>query len=95
MVGFFVLEPKVFSLIKSDKTFFEKEPLQILSQKGQLKAYKHRKIWQCMDTVRDKEILEKLLKKKNNKILKKKLLVIGGTGFLGSHVCREAIKKKL
>jgi len=62
--GFFVLEPKIFSLIKSDKTFFEKEPLQILSQKGQLKAYKHRKIWQCMDTVRDKEILEKLLKKK-------------------------------
>jgi len=62
--GFFVLEPKVFSLIKSDKTFFEKEPLQILSKKGQLKAYKHRKIWQCMDTVRDKEILEKLLKKK-------------------------------
>ena len=62
--GFFVLEPKVFSLIKSDKTFFEKEPLQILSQKGQLKAYKNRKIWQCMDTVRDKEILEKLLKKK-------------------------------
>jgi glucose-1-phosphate cytidylyltransferase len=62
--GFFVLEPKVFSLIKSDKTFFEKEPLQILSQKSQLKAYKHRKIWQCMDTVRDKEILEKLLTKK-------------------------------
>ena len=62
--GFFVLEPKVFSLIKSDKTFFEKEPLQKLSKKGQLKAYKHRKIWQCMDTVRDKEILEKLLKKK-------------------------------
>lgn len=65
--GFFVLEPKVFSLIKSDKTFFEKEPLQKLSQRGQLKAYKHTKIWQCMDTVRDKEILEKLLTKKKIK----------------------------
>ena len=62
--GFFVLEPKVFSLIKSDKTFFEKEPLQKITKKGQLKANKQKKIWQCMDTVRDKEILEKLLKKK-------------------------------
>ncbi len=62
--GFFVLEPEIFSLIKSDNIFFEKEPLEILSQKGQLMAFKHKKIWQCMDTIRDKEILEKLLKSK-------------------------------
>ncbi|SMF79524.1 sugar phosphate nucleotidyltransferase [Candidatus Pelagibacter sp. HIMB1321] len=65
--GFFVLEPEIFPLIKSDQTFFEKEPLQKLSQKRQLKAFQHKKIWQCMDTVRDKEILEKLLLEKKLK----------------------------
>ena len=62
--GFFVLEPQVLNLIKSDKIFFEKQPLQILSKKGQLMAFQHKNIWQCMDTLRDKEILEKLLKRK-------------------------------
>ena len=62
--GFFVLEPKVLSLIKSDKTFFEKQPLELLSKKGQLMAFKHKKTWQCMDTIRDMQILEKLLIKK-------------------------------
>lgn len=62
--GFFILEPRVLNLIKSDQTFFEKEPLEKLSKRGQLMAYKHRNIWQCMDTLRDKEILEKLLKRK-------------------------------
>ena len=62
--GFFVLESKVLSLIKSDKTFFEKQPLEILSKKGQLMAFKHKKTWQCMDTIRDMQILEKLLIKK-------------------------------
>ena len=61
--GFFILEPKVLSYIKSDKTFFEKQPLESLSKKGQLMAFKHKKTWQCMDTIRDKEILEKLLVK--------------------------------
>ena len=62
--GFFVLESKVLSLIKSDKTFFEKQPLELLSKKGQLMAFKHKKTWQCMDTIRDMQILEKLLIKK-------------------------------
>ena len=62
--GFFILEPKVLNLIKSDQTFFEKDPLKKLSKRGQLMAYKHRNIWQCMDTLRDKELLEKLLKRK-------------------------------
>ena len=62
--GGFILEPRVLNLIKSDQTFFEKEPLEKLSKRGQLMAYKHRNIWQCMDTLRDKEILEKLLKRK-------------------------------
>ena len=62
--GFFILEPKVLDLIESDLTFFEKSPLEKLSKKNQLMAYKHRDNWQCMDTLRDKELLEKLFKKK-------------------------------
>ena len=41
----------------------ERDPLQIISKKGELHAYKHNGFWQCMDTLRDKEILEKELKK--------------------------------
>ena len=53
--GFFVLEPQVLNLIKSDKIFFEKQPLQILSKKGQLMAFQHKNIWQCMDTLEIKK----------------------------------------
>ena len=61
--GFFVFEKKVFKFIKNDQTYLEKEPLQKISKKNQLYAYKHSGFWQCMDTLRDKEILEKELKK--------------------------------
>ena len=57
--GFFVMEPKIFRYIKGNKTFLEKEPLVSIS-KIQLVAYKHYGFWQCMDTVRDKELLENL-----------------------------------
>ena len=60
--GFFVLEPKIFKFIKNDQTFFEREPLQKISDLKSLCAYKHKGFWQCMDTLRDKEILEKKLK---------------------------------
>jgi len=63
--GFFVLEPSIFKFIKGDKTFFEREPLQKVSKLNQLHAFKHKGFWQCMDTLRDKEILEKALKSKN------------------------------
>lgn len=66
--GFFVLEPKIFKYIKGDETFFEKEPLQRISKFNQLFAYKHKGFWQCMDTLRDKEILEKELKFKKYKL---------------------------
>jgi glucose-1-phosphate cytidylyltransferase len=62
--GFFVLDSKIFKYIKGDKTFLEKEPLQKISKRGELHAYKHSGFWQCMDTVRDKEILEESLKRK-------------------------------
>ena len=64
--GFFVLEPSIFKFIKGDKTFFEREPLQKVSKLNQLHAFKHKGFWQCMDTLRDKEILEKALKSKNS-----------------------------
>ena len=60
----FVMNTKFLDFIKSDKTF-KREPLEIMTRK-QLAAYKHRGFWQCMDTLRDKENLEKFLKKSNN-----------------------------
>ena len=62
--GFFVMEPNIFKFIKNDKTFLEKEPLTKLGSKNKLNAFKHNGFWQCMDTIRDKEILEKELKNK-------------------------------
>ena len=49
--------------IKNDETFLEKEPLEKLSKEKKLVGYKHTKFWQCMDTLRDKEILETAFKK--------------------------------
>ena len=64
--GFFVIEPEFLKLIKNDKTFLEKEPLEKAASKNQLYAFRHNSFWQCMDTVRDKEILEKNIFKLKN-----------------------------
>ena len=61
--GFFVMEPKIFKFLKNDKTFLEREPMENLSKRNELMAFKHYKFWQCVDTKRDKEILEKILKR--------------------------------
>lgn len=58
--GFFVLSPKVFGLIKGDKTSWENGPLSKLSSLNQLKAYKHYGFWQPMDTLREKNLLQEL-----------------------------------
>ena len=58
--AFFVLEPGVFDYIDGDDTQFEKEPLERLASDGQLMAYRHESFWQCMDTLREKHILETL-----------------------------------
>jgi len=58
--AFFVLEPAVFDYIEGDDTQWEKEPMEGLARDGQLKAYKHKSFWQCMDTLRDKKRLEEL-----------------------------------
>ncbi len=56
--AFFVLEPEIFDFIDGDATHFEKEPLERLAGEGQLMAYRHTGFWQCMDTIREKKILE-------------------------------------
>ena len=58
--GFFVLNPKVFDYIKDDSTVWEKEPMAKLAKDGQLSAYKHRGFYQHMDTISEKNHLEKL-----------------------------------
>lgn len=62
--GFMVFEPGIFDLIDGDQTILEKYPLEQAARLGQLNAYKHKGFWQCMDTLRDKLLLESLLEKK-------------------------------
>tara|TARA_B110000027_G_scaffold132568_1_gene158989 strand:+ start:681 stop:1361 length:681 start_codon:yes stop_codon:yes gene_type:complete len=62
--GYFVIEPEFLNLIKNDQTFLEKEPLEKASSKSQLVAFKHKGFWQCMDTKRDKDKIEEILKNK-------------------------------
>ena len=58
--GFMVLEPEVFSYIREDKEALEGYPLGMLAKEGKLMAYRHTGFWQCMDTLREKNILESL-----------------------------------
>ena len=58
--GFMVLQPEVLDYIEDDTTVFEREPLERLAKEGEIFCYKHSGFWQCMDTLRDKEKLEKL-----------------------------------
>ena len=58
--GFFVLSPRIFTYLKDDATVWEEEPLKKLSSDGELMAYKHTGFWQPMDTLHDKNTLEKL-----------------------------------
>jgi glucose-1-phosphate cytidylyltransferase len=58
--AFFVLEPAVFDYIQGDQTSWEMGPLERLAREGQLMAYCHDSFWQCMDTLREKYILENL-----------------------------------
>lgn len=58
--AFFVLEPQVLDYIAGDDTQWEREPMERLSREGQLMAYRHAGFWQCMDTLRDRVLLESL-----------------------------------
>ena len=59
--GYMVLEPEIFNYIEGDETVFEKSPLEQLASEGQLMSYMHRGFWQCMDNIREKLELEKLI----------------------------------
>jgi glucose-1-phosphate cytidylyltransferase len=61
--AFFVLEPGVFKYIDGDETQWEREPMERLAADGQLMAYRHSSFWQCMDTLRDRKLLEDLWQK--------------------------------
>ena len=60
--GFMVLEPSIMDYIGGDTSIFEKEPLETVAIEGQLMAFSHAGFWQCMDTMRDRELLEGLWK---------------------------------
>jgi len=60
--GFFVLNPRVIDLIKGDDTSWEKQPLNNLAERGELKAFKHEGFWKPMDSLRDKISLNELWK---------------------------------
>ncbi|MEG1310065.1 MAG: glucose-1-phosphate cytidylyltransferase [Bacilli bacterium] len=63
--GYMVLSPEVFKYIDGDTTVFEKDPLETLAKRSQLMAYKYDGFWQCMDTLKDKLYLDKLLEENN------------------------------
>ena len=58
--GYMVLNPKVFEYLTDDTCIFEREPLERLARDGELKSYVHHGFWQCMDNMREHDILERL-----------------------------------
>tara|TARA_B100001057_G_scaffold446114_1_gene484393 strand:+ start:24559 stop:25326 length:768 start_codon:yes stop_codon:yes gene_type:complete len=60
--GFFVLNKKIYNYLINYKTVFEKEPLELVSRKKFMIAYKHNRFWQCIDTRRDRDSLERIYK---------------------------------
>lgn len=58
--GLFVLEPGVIDYIEDDRTHWEREPLEGLARDGELWAYQHNSFWQCMDTLRERNLLQEL-----------------------------------
>ena len=62
--GFFVMEPEFLKFIKNDNTYLEREPLEKITKKKQLAAFRYEGFWQCMDTKRDKDKLDKIFKSK-------------------------------
>tara|TARA_B100000941_G_scaffold257818_1_gene207880 strand:- start:579 stop:1274 length:696 start_codon:yes stop_codon:yes gene_type:complete len=63
--GFFIFNYQIFNYIKKINIMLEREPMSLLVRKKNLACYKHEGFWQCMDTMRDKKLLEKMIKEKN------------------------------
>ena len=59
--GYMVLNPEIFDYLENDQTIFERTPLATLAEKGELMSYIHEGFWQCMDNIREKNLLDKLL----------------------------------
>ena len=59
--GYMVLQPEIFDLLDGDTCVFEKKPLETLAARGELMSFIHTGFWQCMDNIREKQMLEKLL----------------------------------
>ena len=59
--GYMVLEPDIFDYLDGDDCVFEQEPMRTLAVENQLMSYVHRGFWQCMDNIRERDILEKLI----------------------------------
>ena len=68
--GFFIIEPKFLKFIRNDKTYLEREPLEKVTKLKKLGGYKHTGFWFCMDTLRDKKVLDTLIKNKKSPWLK-------------------------
>ena len=60
------MEPEFLKFIKNDKIYLEREPLEKACKEKQLAAFRHKGFWQCMDSKRDKDLLDKVLKRKKN-----------------------------
>lgn len=58
--GFMVMEPSTLDYIDGDATVLEREPMERLAEDGELVCFRHKGFWKCMDTLRDKEALEKM-----------------------------------
>ena len=58
--GFFIFNNEILNFIQNDQTMLEREPLEKLTKAGQLMAFEHKGFWKCMDTMRDKILLNKL-----------------------------------
>ena len=60
--GYMVLEPSIFDYLEGDDTVFEQGPLERLASEGELMSYSHKGFWQCMDSLREKALLELMWK---------------------------------
>jgi glucose-1-phosphate cytidylyltransferase len=58
--GFYVLSPLVIDFIEGDETVWERDPMERLAKDGEMRAFRHDGFWQCMDTLRDRFLLEDL-----------------------------------
>ena len=59
--GYMVLNPAIFNYIQDDNSIFERDVLPMVAEQGELMSYIHKGFWQCMDNIREKNMLEKLL----------------------------------